>query len=200
MANNETKDNLIKTAINLFSEKGFDGVSVRDIAGAIDVNVSAINYHFKNKENLFKECLFVCYSKLSCEMKSIVDTNQDQDIDHIALKMFNYFVEQSQMFKASFRIFLINSDLFPERFGTEDDEIGPPGGKILYQVLEKRYPNSSEADLLWAVRIIFSLIMHKSLIFTSNCIKANKKLLRSSRKDFESDIKRTVNLVIKDIK
>jgi AcrR family transcriptional regulator len=43
---------LISTALRLFAEKGFDGVTVRDIATASDVSVGLINHHFGSKEGL----------------------------------------------------------------------------------------------------------------------------------------------------
>lgn len=39
----------------LFAEKGFEKTTVRDITTAGHCNVAAINYHFKNKDNLYKE-------------------------------------------------------------------------------------------------------------------------------------------------
>lgn len=50
-----TKDRLLDAAENLFAEKAFEHVSVRELAAAADVNVAAVNYHFQGKENLFLE-------------------------------------------------------------------------------------------------------------------------------------------------
>lgn len=199
MANNDTKDIILKDAIDLFSEKGFDGVSVRDIAGKAQVNLAAINYHFKNKENLFKECLFQCFTRISIGMKKIVEINEGLEIEQMALAMFNYFIRESHTFRTSFRIFLLNSELFPESFETDDAQIGPPGGKMLFGFILKKYPQASQDDILWAVRIIFSLIMHKSLVFTSDCVKKNTQLIQFTKEDFEKDICRMVRVVIADI-
>ncbi|TRW14933.1 TetR/AcrR family transcriptional regulator [Glacieibacterium frigidum] len=46
------KDRLIRTAMALFAEKGFDGVTVRDLAAAAEVSVGLINHHFGSKEGL----------------------------------------------------------------------------------------------------------------------------------------------------
>lgn len=43
---------LIKVAMGLFAERGFDGVTVRDIAAAADVSIGLINHHFGSKEGL----------------------------------------------------------------------------------------------------------------------------------------------------
>jgi len=48
------KEIIIQSALKLFSAKGFEGTSVREIASDAGVNVAMINYYFTSKENLFK--------------------------------------------------------------------------------------------------------------------------------------------------
>ena len=47
------KETIIESAIKLFSTKGFEGTSVREIASDAGVNVAMINYYFESKEKLF---------------------------------------------------------------------------------------------------------------------------------------------------
>lgn len=53
----DAKTRLIETATPLFAQRGFTGVSVRDLAHAADVNVAAISYHFGSKEGLYQAVL-----------------------------------------------------------------------------------------------------------------------------------------------
>jgi len=53
----ETKEKLLDAAESLFASKGFDDVSVRELAAAAHVNVAAVNYHFQGKENLFHQVI-----------------------------------------------------------------------------------------------------------------------------------------------
>jgi len=46
------RQRLIATSLALFAERGFDGVTVRDIAKASDVSIGLINHHFGSKEGL----------------------------------------------------------------------------------------------------------------------------------------------------
>ena len=48
----DTKNLILTTALDLFSENGFDGVSVRDIAKQVGVRESALYKHFKNKQEI----------------------------------------------------------------------------------------------------------------------------------------------------
>ncbi|WP_270087761.1 TetR family transcriptional regulator [Sphingobacterium sp. SYP-B4668] len=49
---NDKQLEILNVAENLFSIKGFDGTSVRDIASEANVNVAMINYYFGSKEGL----------------------------------------------------------------------------------------------------------------------------------------------------
>ncbi len=46
------KIRLIKVAMRMFADKGYDGITVRDISAAADVSVGLINHHFGSKEGL----------------------------------------------------------------------------------------------------------------------------------------------------
>jgi len=53
----ETRDRLLKAAERLFAERGFKKVTVRDICRAARANVAAVNYHFGDKQGLYREVL-----------------------------------------------------------------------------------------------------------------------------------------------
>ena len=46
----ETRAEILRVALKLFTEKGFEGTSIRDISGALEITKSALYYHFENKE------------------------------------------------------------------------------------------------------------------------------------------------------
>ena len=49
-----TRDRLLAAATRLFAQRGFNAVSVRDIARAARANVAAVNYHFDGKLGLYR--------------------------------------------------------------------------------------------------------------------------------------------------
>jgi AcrR family transcriptional regulator len=53
----ESRERQIVVAAELFASRGFNGVSVRDVAAAADVNVAAISYHFGGKQGLYQAAL-----------------------------------------------------------------------------------------------------------------------------------------------
>lgn len=53
-----TKDKIINTTYRLMlNNDDISSITVRMIAAEADVNVALVNYHFKNKENLFNEVI-----------------------------------------------------------------------------------------------------------------------------------------------
>jgi AcrR family transcriptional regulator len=49
-----TKARILRAAERLFAERGYDGVSVRQIAAAAGVQLALISYHFRTKDGLYR--------------------------------------------------------------------------------------------------------------------------------------------------
>lgn len=52
-----TREKILSEALTLFSQRGFDAVSVRDIARAVGVKESSLYNHFANKQAIFDSIL-----------------------------------------------------------------------------------------------------------------------------------------------
>lgn len=50
----ETKERILDCAIELFSNKGYEAVSVRDIAAAVGIKASSLYKHYENKESILE--------------------------------------------------------------------------------------------------------------------------------------------------
>lgn len=80
----DSKAKILTAAKELFSKKGFEGTSTREIVNAAGVNISLISYHFGGKENVllalfdhfmdgtYQNGLTVTDSALTDEFKSIL--------------------------------------------------------------------------------------------------------------------------------
>jgi AcrR family transcriptional regulator len=60
-----TRRLIIRAAIDLFADQGFERASVRDIVTKARVNQAAINYHFKGKDGLYLEVLKIAFETLT---------------------------------------------------------------------------------------------------------------------------------------
>lgn len=50
-----TKNHILETALNLFSQRGYSSVSIRNICSIVGIKESSIYYHFRNKRNILDE-------------------------------------------------------------------------------------------------------------------------------------------------
>ena len=50
-----TKERIFDEALQLFSERGFDGVSIRDIASAVGIKESSIYNHYRGKKTIMDD-------------------------------------------------------------------------------------------------------------------------------------------------
>ncbi|MDE3150982.1 MAG: TetR/AcrR family transcriptional regulator [Gemmatimonadota bacterium] len=48
-----TRDRILAVATDLFTRRGYDAVSIRDIVAAANVNLGAVTYHFGSKQALY---------------------------------------------------------------------------------------------------------------------------------------------------
>ena len=53
----ETKERILHTAGEAFGAHGFDGTTIRKITEKAGVNVAAVNYHFRDKSELYMRVL-----------------------------------------------------------------------------------------------------------------------------------------------
>ena len=60
----DTKEKILRSAMELFASKGYEAVGIRDIARKAGVNSSLISYYFGGKANLYREVLFLQYHEL----------------------------------------------------------------------------------------------------------------------------------------
>jgi len=71
-----TKDLIYKEAAQLFSKKGYERTSMREIAEKINVSKPAIYYHFPNKQTLFENLLNTAIEYSYKMLSSIVNSKK----------------------------------------------------------------------------------------------------------------------------
>ncbi|NUQ60786.1 MAG: TetR/AcrR family transcriptional regulator, partial [Anaerolineales bacterium] len=73
MANTATglDEQILETAKDLFINKGYHGLSMREISDALDVSKAALYYYFKDKEELFLAILKVYLDDMSAALDRI---------------------------------------------------------------------------------------------------------------------------------
>ena len=72
-----SRDQLLQTAISLFSERGFEGASVNDIVNRAGVSKRMVYHYFTNKALLYQEALFFAFSELAKMEHQAVESADD---------------------------------------------------------------------------------------------------------------------------
>jgi len=84
----DRKEEIMKIAIVLFSENGYDNTSTRELAKAAELSIAGIYYFFQNKEEILFSILNSLLNKLLKSMRSAINrddtpqTNITRIIDH----------------------------------------------------------------------------------------------------------------------
>jgi AcrR family transcriptional regulator len=60
-----TRERIMKAAVQLFAQRGYDGASIRAIVARARVNQAAINYHFAGKDGLYRAVLGAAFGALT---------------------------------------------------------------------------------------------------------------------------------------
>jgi TetR/AcrR family transcriptional regulator len=60
-----TRDRIVAAAVDLFSERSFDGASTREIAAKAGVTQPLLNYHFRSKEELWQAAVDSLFEMLN---------------------------------------------------------------------------------------------------------------------------------------
>jgi len=124
----DTQSNLIRTARSLFSKKGFDGVSVKDVADTAKLNISLISYHFNGKEGLYKACLEDFGKECLESVRRVLKPSKTFEECEWRLSMFidvmlEIFVKQPDASRMVFRECDIDGPIFQDMFQTSFLEI-----------------------------------------------------------------------------
>ncbi|MCO4795281.1 MAG: TetR/AcrR family transcriptional regulator [Bacteriovoracaceae bacterium] len=185
MTDNDTKSKILIVSSKLFAEKGLDGTSIRDIASEAGVNLAAINYHFKNKNNLYCATFQAGYEKMSEEI-NLIGADQSIDSKEFTWKIYNYFLENSSGLLNTFKLFLQDTVEVPEGFFCEEDEndFGPPGKEAFLEVITRDVGEDIPFEgRHWAMRMIFSDIVHFAIAMSSPIMKEKCKYVKHFNPD-----------------
>ncbi|MBB6023343.1 AcrR family transcriptional regulator [Paenibacillus sp. JGP012] len=60
--NNETKEIILQTALEMIKQEGFEKITIRSIAQRSNTNVSLVNYYFGSKDKLISEVIQILLS------------------------------------------------------------------------------------------------------------------------------------------
>lgn len=95
----KTQSAIMETFLNLLSAKGFEQITINDIADAADVNRSTVYFHYADKYDLYEKCIetYLDHIFIGC---------QSDSPDSLLFHTFFYIREE----KETFQLFLQNNN------------------------------------------------------------------------------------------
>ena len=166
---NDTRSRILDAAEELFSEQGFDRVSIRDITKRAEVNLAAINYHFGAKEDLVAAVFERRVLPVNQARIAALDAMQGADKGKPKLEdILEAFIRPTIQFsfgtpkggKAFSKLFgRCLSEPSPEIIALLKRQFEPLAEK-LDAALMKALPGLSRSDVFWCMKFTFGALHH----------------------------------------
>jgi AcrR family transcriptional regulator len=165
-----SKRKLLDAAEQLFAEKGFEAVSVRDITQLAHANVAAVNYHFGSRENLLTMVMTRYMTPVNEERIARLETlerkwsGKSVPLEEIIDALVRPFVGQVRKSELSERLFF---KLMGRTFAQQGDGLPPQIEEQLRNVVQrftrafaKTLPTVAPDDLAWRIHFMVGGMIH----------------------------------------
>ena len=116
---NTTKERILDVSLELFSQRGYSAVSIRDICKVVGIKESSVYYHFENKQNIF-DVLLDRFSEIAKGMMAQLENGLTEGRNSFSdgiNTVSNCFFEQYLMNDFCNRVMRI---MFIEQFNNEN--------------------------------------------------------------------------------
>ena len=97
LAKQQTRGKVLAAARRLFSEQGYEGATIRDIAAAAGMSTGAVFANFTDKSDLFREIMLTDMSALADAMNSAATGAGSADQALLKMFMAGYAFYQTQL-------------------------------------------------------------------------------------------------------
>ncbi|MEP9852956.1 TetR family transcriptional regulator [Staphylococcus aureus] len=81
------KDDIIDNAITLFSEHGYEGTTLNEIAKSVNIKKASLYYHFSGKDDIYRSTVEICTKYF---IDFIKDAHSEYDYSMESLHQFLY--------------------------------------------------------------------------------------------------------------
>lgn len=71
-----TREKILKAALDIFTEHGYDGARMEKIASRVGINKASLYFYFKSKEDIFRELFSSILGKFYLKMNEIINASK----------------------------------------------------------------------------------------------------------------------------
>lgn len=169
--NKDTKEIIFDKAEELFATKGYKGTSLRMITTAADVNLAAVNYHFRSKEGLVAAVIGRRIVPLNEErikqVKEVMATAEKSGKKPAAGDVLRAFIEPTLRLPES-APGARNFVTLVGRAMADTDETARkifikhmgPAVKIFHEALSRSLPEMPSDVLYWRINFVIGALSH----------------------------------------
>jgi TetR/AcrR family transcriptional repressor of nem operon len=129
------KEEILDKAVELFSTKGYNGISMQEIVDGLDLNRSSIYDTFGDKRNLFIAALKHYKQKSSKQMQAKIDASTD--IKKTLVDIFNVIISESYTEAPQIGCFIVNASIELAQHEKEVSNIAYDNSQVIQGALEK---------------------------------------------------------------
>jgi AcrR family transcriptional regulator len=109
-----TRQALLRAGAELFSERGFDGVPIGEIADSAGVNKALISYHFRGKRGLYVAILESAFAAMSERLRAIEASAVDaREALHAYVRAFDQVTRERPGFPTLFLREVLSAGIEP---------------------------------------------------------------------------------------
>ncbi|MFC7336902.1 TetR/AcrR family transcriptional regulator [Haloferula chungangensis] len=165
-----TRQRLLEAAELLFSEQGFDAVSVRDITEKAGANVAAVNYHFNSREHLVELVMERYINPINDERLARLEALEKRSgskslaLEEVLDAFVRPFVTQVRRSELSENMFYkLMGRCLGDRGGMMPKSVEQGFQLMLIRfkkAFKKALPGVGEEELLWRVHFMVGSMIH----------------------------------------
>jgi len=158
-----TRERILDAAERLFAQRGFHGVSIRDVTGAAEVDVALANYHFGSKQGLLEAVFLRRAEDLNSERLARLDAviadargkppQLEEIIDAFTHPLLDRSTRASAGWKSYFALIaeVNNSPEFGRVLMTKTFD---PVVQRFIEAIRRALPDCDARDLYWAYHFL----------------------------------------------
>jgi len=152
----KTKEKILQTTLQIISTEGVKGITIRKIAKISGVNVAAINYHFKSKENLINKTLKLFGKKMETTFTELdtLPLSPKEKLKHFLLSFSDSQIKYPGFMRSQIERISHGDDMTPK--AVENMKLGR---KVLLKLIKAITKEESEEKLSMILFQLMSGIM-----------------------------------------
>ncbi|WP_421736529.1 TetR/AcrR family transcriptional regulator [Caulobacter sp.] len=160
LAKQRTRERVLSAARRLFSERGYEGATIRDIAQAAGMSTGAVFASFSDKSELFDEILTADYEVIYAQM--VQAARAGATVDEALLGLFgvaySFHLDQLPLLRASIAVSWTRSDAAERRARTDVKHIFRLIGEVTQRGIDQGQLKSDInakllAEMTWDVYV-----------------------------------------------